>query len=192
MTEGFKLALVWIIGCFAALIVALAPVSSALSNGHYIPVGADAFYHARRILDTVADPSRFFQFDHLMHVPEGSLVTWPWAYDWTMSQIVRLGLFLHVSRDPLTILDHLPVLGFAVAETLMLAICRQLRIGVGATLLALLATAFFPLNQIQYAVGNFHHQQNPHAHTHVCQSGRSLPPPNDLLPKTPARPASAD
>jgi hypothetical protein len=162
MTEGFKLTLVWIFGCFVAVIVGLAPVSSALSHGHYIPVGADAFYHARRILDTVADPSRFFQFDHLMHVPEGSLVTWPWAYDWTMSLIVRLGLALHLSHDPLTILDHLPILGFAVAETLMLAICRQLRIGAWGTLLALLATAFFPLNQLQYAVGNFHHHFAEH------------------------------
>ena len=161
-TDGFKLTLVWIIGCFAALIVGLAPVSSALSHGHYLPVGADAFYHARRILDTVADPSRFFQFDHLMHVPEGSLVTWPWAYDWTLSLIVRLGLALHVSSDPLTILVHLPVLGFAVAETLMLAICRQLRISVWATLIALMATAFFPLNQLQYAVGNFHHHFAEH------------------------------
>jgi hypothetical protein len=161
-TEEFKLVLVWLIGCFAAVIVGLAPVSSALSHGHYLPVGADAFYHARRILDTVADPSRFFQFDHLMHVPEGSLVTWPWAYDWTMAQIVRLGLALHLSREPLTILDHLPVLGFAVAETLMLAICRQLRISVWGTLIALLATAFFPLNQIQYAVGNFHHHFAEH------------------------------
>jgi hypothetical protein len=161
-TEGFKLALVWIAGCLAAVIVGLAPISAAISNGHYIPVGADAFYHARRILDTVADPSRFFQFDHLMHVPEGSLVTWPWAYDWTMSRIVRLALALHLSNDPMAVLDNLPVLGFVVAQTLMLAICRQLRLGATATLMALLATAFLPLNQVQYGVGNFHHHFAEH------------------------------
>src|SRR5579862_9902736 len=94
-TDGFRLTLVWIIGCFAAVIVGLSPVASALSHGHYLPVGADAFYHARRILDTVADPARFFQFDPLTHVPEGSRVTWPWAYDWTMSWIVRVALALH-------------------------------------------------------------------------------------------------
>jgi hypothetical protein len=49
-TEEFKLVLVWLVGCFVAVIVGLAPVSSALSHGHYLPVGADAFYHARRIL----------------------------------------------------------------------------------------------------------------------------------------------
>lgn len=161
-TSGFKFTLVWALGCFAAVIVGLAPVSAALSHGHYLPVGADAFYHARRILDSVADPSKFFQFDRMVHVPEGSLVTWPWAYDWTLGHIVRLGLALHVSRDPLTILDHLPVLGFAVAETLMLAICLQLRLRTWATFLAMLATAFFPLNQIQYAVGNFHHHFAEH------------------------------
>jgi hypothetical protein len=161
-TEGFKLTLVWIAGCFAAVVVGLAPISAAMSNGHYIPVGADAFYHARRILDTVADPSRFFQFDPAMHVPEGSLVTWPWAYDWTMSRIVRLALALHLGTEPLAILDKLPVLGFVIAQTLMLVICRQLRLGVAATLITLLATAFFPLNQIQYGIGNFHHHFAEH------------------------------
>ncbi len=107
-------------------------------------------------------PFPILQFDHQMHVPEGSLVTWPWAYDWTLSLIVRLGLALHVSQDPMAILDHLPVVGFVIAETLMLVICRQLRISVWGTLIALLATAFFPLNQIQYAVGNFHHHFAEH------------------------------
>ena len=28
-------------------------------HGEYVPLGNDGFYHARRILDTVADPSAF-------------------------------------------------------------------------------------------------------------------------------------
>jgi hypothetical protein len=157
MTQGFKLALIWIIGCVAALTVALAPISSTLVDHHYVPAGADAFYHARRILGAVADPASFFQFDRLMHAPQGSLVIWPWAYDWVMSLLVRAGLALHLSRDPMAILVNLPPAGFVLAQTLVLAICRSLRLGLGATLLALLATAFFPLNQLNFQIGNFHH-----------------------------------
>lgn len=161
-TAGFKLVLVWLAGCLGALVVGLAPVSTAIVNGHFIPVGPDAFYHARRILDTVADPASFFQFDRFMDVPQGSLVTWPWAYDWTLSLIVRAALALHLSSDPLAILDTLPVLGFVGAMTLLLVLCRQLQLGFGATLLTLLAMAFFPLNQATYELGNFHHHFAEH------------------------------
>jgi hypothetical protein len=161
-TDGFKLVLVWLVGCVGALVVGLAPVSSAVVNGHFIPVGPDAFYHAHRILDAVADPASFYQFDPFMHVPEGSLVTWPWAYDWVMSLIVRGALALHLSSEPLAILDTLPVLGFVLAITLVLLLCRQLKLGLSATLLALLATAFFPLNQATYELGNFHHHFAEH------------------------------
>jgi len=156
-TPGFKIALIWLAGCVAALVVALAPVSSAVVNGHFIPVGPDAFYHGRRILDTVANFKHFFQFDPFIHAPEGSLVTWPWAYDWTLSLIVRAALALHLSRDPLVILDSLPVLGYVLAISVVMVLCRRLGLSLSATLLALLATAFFPLNQATFELGNFHH-----------------------------------
>ena len=154
MTSTFKLTLIWILGSLAALVVALAPLSGAFVDGHYIPTGDDSFYHARRILDAVADPGRFYQFDPRMHVPEGSLISWPWAYDWVMSLLVRAGLLLHAGTDPMAILDNLPVLAFVLAVTIMLVVCRQLRLGPAATALALLATAFFPLNQTLYGVGD--------------------------------------
>ena len=162
MTQGFKLTLTWMTGCLAALVVGLAPVSSAVVNGHFIPVGPDAFYHGRRILDTVANFRNFFQFDRFIHMPEGSLVTWPWAYDFTLSLIVRTAMALHLSHDPLVILDALPVLGFVVAISLVMLLCRRLELSLPATVLALLATAFFPLNQATYELGNFHHHFAEH------------------------------
>ena len=51
----------------AALAVALVPGYVAVIDGRYIPVGNDSFYHARRILDMLADPTNLYQFDSLIH-----------------------------------------------------------------------------------------------------------------------------
>ena len=40
--------------------------------------------------------------------------------------------------------------------------CRRLELSLPATVLALLATAFFPLNQATYELGNFHHHFAEH------------------------------
>ena len=162
MTDGFKFILLWLCAAVAALVVGLAPVSSAFVDGHFIPVGPDGLYHARRILDTVADPSAFFQFDTLSHVPEGNLITWPWCYDYAMSLLVRLALALHLAHDPMTVLAHIPVLLFTLAPLLVMSICRQLGLRPALTLLAMLATAFFPLNQSIYSVGNIDHHYAEH------------------------------
>jgi hypothetical protein len=162
ITDGFKLAIAWTLAAIGALVVALAPLSSSLVDGHYLPIGPDSFYHARRILDAVANPSSYYQFDTLMHAPEGSLVIWPWAYDYFMSLLVRAELALGLARDPMAALVHLPVLAFPVALLLVIAICRGLRLSVPATFFALICTAFFPLNQSLYGIGNIDHHFAEH------------------------------
>jgi hypothetical protein len=162
MTPSFKLLLLWLCAALAALVVGLAPVSAAYVNGHFIPVGPDGFYHARRILDAVADPSAFFQFDPYSHVPEGNLITWPWFYDYVMSLLVRLAVALHLVSDPIAALVHIPVLLFTLAPLLVMSICRSLGMTRGLTLLAMLATAFFPMNQAIYSVGNIDHHYCEH------------------------------
>ena len=162
MTDRLKLSLAWMCAAVIAIVIAVAPISAAFVDGHYIPNGADSFYHARRILDAAANPGAFFQFDSRMHFPEGSLVIWPWTYDWVMSLLVRAGLALHLSGDPIAILDNLPVLAFALAPALMLIICRQLGLSVPATTLAMLATSCFPLNQTLYGVGDIDHHYAEH------------------------------
>jgi hypothetical protein len=57
---------------------------------------------------------------------------------------------------------HLPVLAFPLSLALMLVVCRQLGLGFSATLLAMLATAFFPFNQPLYGVGNIDHHFAEH------------------------------
>jgi hypothetical protein len=152
-----KLAIAWALAAVAALAVALAPLSSVLVNGDYVPTGPDSFYHARRILDAVANLGGYYQFDPLIHVPEGSLIIWPWLYDFVMSLIVRVGLTIHLSESPMGALLHIPVLAFPVALLLVLGLCRGMRLSVPASALAMLATAFFPLNQALYGIGNIDH-----------------------------------
>lgn len=166
MSERFSLAILWIVAALAALVVALAPVASALIDGQYVPIGPDGFYHARRILD-FAGGTGFYQFDPAMHVPEGSVITWPWMYDYVMGGIVRLLLALGITQDAMVALVHLPVLAFPIALLAILVIARCLGLGPFATLLAMLATAFFPLNQSLYGVGNVDH----HFAEHLCVLG---------------------
>ena len=64
-----------------------------------------------------------------------------------MSLIVRAVLALGVSSDPMAILDHVPAFAFPLAIALVLVLSRQLRLSATATLLAMLATAFYPMSQ---------------------------------------------
>src|SRR5262245_20455504 len=105
---SLQLMLVWVVGSVAALLVGLAPVTAALLDGRYTPIGPDAFYHARRILDAAADPSSFFQFDPNTEAPAGGLVLWPWLYDYVMSLIVRAAMALRLSTNPMAALVHIP------------------------------------------------------------------------------------
>ncbi len=163
MTQAFKLTLMWIVAAIAALVVAVAPIMGAMAgDGQYVPIGPDGFYHARRILDTVADSSSFFQFDPLTHAPDGNLITWPWAYDYAMSLLVRLALALHLTANAMAALTHIPVVAFPLALLLVLSICRSLAVSPGLTLLAMLGTAFFPLNQALYSLGNIDHHYAEH------------------------------
>src|SRR5687767_14341670 len=89
----------------AISVVAVVSCSLNLAAAHigseYFPVGHDGFYHARRILDTVANPAGFYEFDPKIHAPEGSLLVWPWGYDYLMAIVVRVGLALGLSAEPI-------------------------------------------------------------------------------------------
>lgn len=157
MNTPAKYLLAWILASAVAVVIALHGTPAAFIGGHYIPVGNDSFYHARRILDLIADPSSLHQFDPLVHVPEGSTLIWPWGYDYAMSLLVRAGLALHASPDAMAILDHLPVIAFPLGLALMLSICRQVEAGALGTFVTLIAMATLPLNQDLYGVGDIDH-----------------------------------
>ena len=108
-TERFKVVRWWLlIGAIAAGVCALRWPSAHLGD-EYLPFTNDSFYHARRILDTVADPSSFYEVDTKIHAPEGSLLPWPWGYDYAMAWLVKAGTAIGLADSPLAILIWMPV-----------------------------------------------------------------------------------
>jgi hypothetical protein len=162
VSVAFSLAILWILASAIGLVIDLAPIRSSLVEGHYLPVGPDGFYHARRILDAVADPGSFYQFDPLIHAPDGALISWPWGYDYLVSLIVRAVHAVGFGGDDMTVIAHVPVFAFPVMLLLVVAVCRSLRLSLPATGLALVATALFPLSQGLYSIGNIDHHFAEH------------------------------
>ena len=74
----------WVIASLIGIFFATLVVDSAFFEGEYIPMGNDSFYHAARMLDTAVGERGFYQFDNRIHVPDGSWIPWPWAYDYLM------------------------------------------------------------------------------------------------------------
>lgn len=141
----------------AALSLALIPTDASQVAGNLVPVGNDSFYHARRILEMVADPGSLHQLDAKVHVPEGSVLIWPWGYDYLMSLMTRAGLALTPADHPFEVLARLPALGFALAVLLVALVCRRLRLSTGTTLVALLGLLLLPLNLRTYSLGSIDH-----------------------------------
>jgi hypothetical protein len=155
--ERAKFAGLWLlIGLIAAGVCSLTWTSAHLGD-EYVPFSNDSFYHARRILDTVADPASFYQFDSKIHAPEGSVIVWPWAYDYAMAWLVRAGLALGVSDSPIGILVWLPVLATFVSMGLLLLLARRLGLTGPFIVIAGLATALLPLTQYMHSVGQIDH-----------------------------------
>lgn len=157
MTNEFRLVLIWLFAGTAGVFMAMNAVGGSFTGVEYLPVGNDSFYHARRILDAVADPSGFFEFDQRIHVPEGSWVPWPWLYDYMMAKIVVAVMFVSGASDPGPILAHIPVFWVYVNVLLMMLITRELGFGYLPVLLATLGTALLPLMQALHATGMIDH-----------------------------------
>src|SRR5690348_7120203 len=121
-----QLLIAWLLlGSLAAAVCSLIWPAAHFA-GEVIPVGNDSFYHARRILDTVADPSAFYEFDTKIHAPEGSLLVWPWGYDYAMAWIVRIGMNMGMADKPIEILVWIPVAAVFVTIGLIMLIAREL------------------------------------------------------------------
>jgi hypothetical protein len=155
--ERAKFAGLWlVIGLIAAGVCALTWPAARFAD-EYVPYSNDSFYHARRILDTVADPASFYQFDSKIHAPEGSLLNWPWGYDYAMAWLVRAGLALGVADSPLGILIWLPVAAVFASMGLMLLLARRLGLAGPFLVIAGLAAALSPLTQYLHSVAQIDH-----------------------------------
>jgi hypothetical protein len=156
-THGFRFALVWVAGAFCAVLMSMNPLSAAFVDGRYIPVSNDSFYHARRILDAVADPDAFYQFDPKIHAPEGSMLPWPWGYDYLMAGVVRGMLSAGLASDPMKVLDYAPVFAILISVALVVGIAMALELPWFGALLLALSVAFSSLSQTVHGVGNIDH-----------------------------------
>jgi hypothetical protein len=149
--------LIWLIAGAIAVLSCSLYLPAAHVSGEYLPVGNDSFYHARRILDTVEHPGTFYEFDPKIHAPEGSLLVWPWGYDYAMAQIVRLGLAIGVSADPMAILVWIPVVAVVLSVGLLVLVGRRLGLSTWPLALAALCIALAPTTQFLHGAGLIDH-----------------------------------
>lgn len=128
MTPAFRWTLLWIVGSLVMLAGALAMLGASLVDDQYLPASNDAFYHARRILDSVLSGNPVIQFDDRIHVPDGSWLTWPWGYDTLLARITSLfGPF--ASQDEANrVLMRIPLFAAPIAVALVVNIARQLKL----------------------------------------------------------------
>lgn len=148
---------IWLAASIVAALSCSLYFSAAHFNGEYLPVGNDSFYHARRILDAVADPSSFYQFDPKIHAPQGSLLVWPWGYDYAMAALVRLGLAAGVSANPMAILIWIPVAAVFLSIGLLVLVARRLSLSSWSVTLTALCMALSPTTQFLHGAGQIDH-----------------------------------
>ena len=152
-----RLILLWLLIGAIGVWVCSFGLSMAHVGAEYVPVGNDSFYHARRILDTALDPSSFYQFDPKIHAPEGSILTWPWGYDYALGWLVRLGVKAGITREPMAFLAWVPPAAVVVSVALMMVITRRLSLSIWSTALAGLSVALSPLTPVLHEVGVIDH-----------------------------------
>jgi len=157
LTARHRFAIAWLLlGALAAAVCSLIWPAAHVGN-ELIPVGNDSFYHARRILDTAANPGAFYEFDPRIHAPEGSLLVWPWGYDYAMAWLVRIGVGLGLAQRPIAVLIWLPVAAVFVSVGLIMLIARRMGLSLWFAALAAVGVALSPLTQYLHGVGFVDH-----------------------------------
>jgi hypothetical protein len=149
--------MLWVIGSALGVVAALTALGGAYANGEFVPASGDAFYHARRILDAVFSGNPVSQFDPLIHVPEGSWLTWPWGFDTLLASITGwFGPFANEAGAN-RVLMNIPPAAMPVAMALAVVIARQLVLPFALSCLFVLAFAALPLVHQLFGVGNIDH-----------------------------------
>ncbi len=156
MNDDFKYALIWLVAGCIGFAVGLSWTSGALVEEGYNPMGADSFLHARRILDTVADPAAFYQWDVRSFATEGAFIHWPWPFDLGLAWLVRMVVAL-IGSAPETVLFHIPTVWVFINAALMLGVCVEARLRPLFAALAMFAFFLSPMNQIAHGVGHVDH-----------------------------------
>jgi hypothetical protein len=135
----------WLVSGSLTFLLCMYHLSATYVDGVFIPAEHDSFYHARRILDALGDPLRMAQFDSRMHAPEGSWITWPWAYDMAMAGLARALMALTGATEPLTVLAFVAPAWVFVNAALFLGVASRLRLSLPMRALAMLFFVVSPL-----------------------------------------------
>ena len=117
---------VWLGATLITLFFALLLRDSAVIDGVYLPRTNDSLYHARRILDAAVGSRGFYQFDERLHAPDGSWLSWPWAYDYLLAKLTQVALWVAPTLDPMAFISYAPVAWILVNAALFMAICRAI------------------------------------------------------------------
>jgi len=149
--------LLWLGATVISVFLALLVIDSAFFEGEYIPMGNDSFYHARRMLDTAIGDRGFYQFDDRIHVPDGSWIPWPWAYDYLMGQAARFAVWVKPTTDPMGFLTFVPVVWLAINAAVFLAAARRAGLTLAFCTIAMLAFALSPFVQLMHMPGKVDH-----------------------------------
>ncbi len=157
MNNALPYWVIWLVFGLISAAVAMLYTSAAFVDGQYIPVGNDSFYHARRIIDAAISERGFYQFDTMIHVPEGSWLNWPWAYDYLLALSLRVALWVRPDMQPMKFLAYVPVLWVFVNIGLLTLIARQVRLAAAPTAWGLLVFSLLPLTQNLHGLGLIDH-----------------------------------
>lgn len=147
----------WLAASGLAAFLAMSRLPATLVDGVYVPVGNDAFYHARRILDAAIGERGFYQFDHMIHVPEGSWLTWPWGYDYLMAQGVKIALWINPALAPMKFLAFVPVYWILVNMALFVGVARAAGLPLSLTAIGTLVFSLSGIVLILHAPGHIDH-----------------------------------
>ncbi len=150
------LTLAWLSATVIAVFLALQVNSASVHEGVYHPVGNDAFYHARRIIDTAGERG-FYEFDETIHVPEGSQITWPWAYDYLLGKALAAHLALNPGAEPMRFLAMIPPIAVIENLALFFALAGAAGLSPGLRSVATLTYAMFPFTQLMHGTGAIDH-----------------------------------
>ncbi|MEM7765791.1 MAG: hypothetical protein AAF290_17145 [Pseudomonadota bacterium] len=153
---------IYLVASGVALLVSLDFTKASLHNGEYHPVGNDAFYHARRIIDTAGERG-FYAFDDTIHVPEGSEIVWPWGFDWVLGQSLSVWQAANPGAHPMAFLAFVPPVLLLLNVALFFALTGAVGLSLAYRAVAVFAYALFPFTQLLHGVGAVDHHMVEHA-----------------------------
>jgi hypothetical protein len=98
-----------------------------------------------------------YQVDPRIHAPEGSWVTWPWAYDMMMAFIAKALMTVTGVQDPRSVLAFVAPAWVFVNIALLIGVTKRLRLSLALQAIAVFCFAASTLTRVLHRVGMLDH-----------------------------------